>query len=315
MSEPVYVGVDVSKSRLDVATQPRGERQTFANEAEGFEALIAYLRPLQPVRVVLEATGGYQVPAASALAGAGLPVVVVNPRQVRHYARATGRLAKTDAIDAEVLADFAQAVRTEPRSLPDETARELMARMARRRQLSEMLTMERNRLPQAPESLRSDIRDHIAWLERDLRDLDRDLGARVRSSAVWREKDDLLQSVPGIGPTISCVLLADLPELGQLNRQQIAMLVGVAPLNCDSGQSSGRRHCWGGRAPVRSALYMAALVASRYNPVIRAFYQRLRQAGKAPKVALIACARKLVVILNTILKTRQPWCAVCAQTS
>lgn len=315
MVQPVFVGVDVSQAYLDVATQPRGERRTFANQAEGFDALIAHLRPLAPVRVVLEATGGYEVPAASALAAAGLPVVVVNPRQVRNYARATGRLAKTDAIDAEVLADFGQAIPLEIRPLPDPAARELRAHMGRRRDLSDMLTAERNRCTQAPESLRPSIRAHIAWLERQLRDLDRDLGERIRSSPVWREKDELLQTVPGIGPTISHVLLAHLPELGELNRQKIAMLVGLAPLNRDSGQSHGRRRCWGGRAPVRSALYMAALVASRHNPVIRDFYQRLRQAGKEPKVALIACARKLLVILNAMLKTQQPWNAVAAETS
>jgi len=315
MSEPVFVGVDVSKAGLDVATHPRGERRGFANTAAGFEALIAHLRPLQPVRVVLEATGGYQVPVATALAAAGLPVVVVNPRQVRDYARATGRLAKTDAIDAEVLADFAAAIRPEIRPLPDQTLRELNAQLSRRRQLSEMLTAERNRWAQASASVRPSLEAHIAWLEQAVRECDRDLDQRIRSSPVWRAKDDLLQSVPGIGPRIAHLLLADLPELGQLTRQKIAMLVGVAPLHRDSGQSRGRRRCWGGRAPVRSALYMAALVASRHNPVIRDFYQRLRQAGKEPKVALIACARKLLVILNAMLKNQQPWNAVGAATS
>ncbi len=307
MSEPVYVGVDVSKAHLDVARHPRGWRERFANDGEGIEALVRQVQGLQPACVVLEATGGYELAVVSALAAAGLPVVVANPREVRDYARATKRLAKSDALDAQVLADFAEGCKPPVRALPDATTRELQARLARRRQLSEMLTAERNRRLQVPASMRAGVEAHIAYLKRDLEDLDRDLTDLIRSSPAWREKEQLLRSVPGVGAVVSRVLLGSLPELGQLNRREIAGLVGVAPLNHDSGAYHGRRSCWGGRAHVRSTLYMAALVASRFNPVIRDFYQRLRQAGKAPKVALTACARKLLTILNAMMKTGQTW--------
>jgi transposase len=307
MLQPVYVGVDVCKTHLDVATNPRGLQQRFANDGEGIEALVGQVRGLEPVAVVLEATGGYELAVVSALAAGGLPVVVANPREVRDYARATKRLAKTDAMDAQVLADFAEGCKPPVRELPDATTRELQARLARRRQLSEMLTAERNRLSGLPASMRAGVEAHIAYLQRDLEDLDRDLTDLIRSSPVWREKEQRLRTAPGVGPVVSRVLLGGLPELGRLNRREIAGLVGVAPLNRDSGSYHGRRSCWGGRAHVRSALYMAALVASRFNPVIRDFYQHLREAGKPPKVALTACARKLLTILNAMLKTGQPW--------
>ena len=301
---PVFVGIDVSKDRLDVALRPTSDRWALANDEPGIARLVERLRGLSPTLIVLEATGGLAVPLTSAVAAAGLPVVVVNPRQVRDFAKATGKLAKTDALDAAVLAQFAEAVRPALRPLPDAATQALSALLARRRQLIEMLTAEKNRLGSALPPVRPGIRAHISWLERRLAALDADLAQAIRESPVWREKDDLLQSVPGVGPVLATTLLASLPELGTLTRQQIAALVGVAPLNRDSGAWRGKRRVWGGRAPVRAALYMSALVATRFNPVLRAFYQRLCAAGKAKKVALTACMRKLLTILNAMLKYR-----------
>jgi transposase len=255
--------------------------------------------------VVLEATGGLEAVLAAELAAAGVPVAVVNPRQVRDFARAMGKLAKTDALDAAVLARFAAAVRPAPRPLPDAAAVDLRALVARRRQLVEMLTAERNRLRAAPARLRPET--HVRFLRAALDDLDRDLGAAVRASPLWREAEDLLRSVPGIGPVVSATLLAELPELGTLGPKQLAALVGVAPLNRDSGARRGTRSVWGGRAGVRAALYMAALVGVRHNPPLRAFHARLRAAGKPPKVALIACMRKLLTTLNALLRHRTTW--------
>jgi transposase len=257
--------------------------------------------------VVLEATGGMEIPAASALAVLGVPVVVVNPRQVRDFAKSTGRLAKTDALDARVLAHFAEAVRPEPRPLPDEQARQLSALLSRRRQISEMLTAERNRLQSADSTVCRRLNVHIRWLERELSDIDNNLDEAIKASPLWRVKSDILKSVPGIGPVVSFTLLSELPELGQLNRKEIAALAGVAPLNRDSGTLAGRRTVWGGRARVRAALYMAALVASRYNPVIKDFYLRLCARGKPKKVALTACMRKLLLILNSMVKNKEKW--------
>jgi transposase len=306
----MYVGIDVSAERLAVALRPSGEAWTLPHRPEGIEELIRRLRKLSPSpeAIVLEAGGGFSEAVAAALGAEGLPVVVVNPRQVRAFARATGRLAKTDALDAQVLAHFAEAVRPQPRPLPDEQTRLLKALVRRRRQLVEMLTAERNRLRTAPEALHSRIEEHIAWLEEELRELDGDLGAQLRQSPLWQEKEQRLRSVPGVGPVLAATLLAELPELGRLNRCQIAALVGVAPLNRDSGQHRGVRTTWGGRSGVRAALYMATLVATRHNPVIRSFYRRLREAGKPKRVALVACMRKLLVILNTMLKHGHPWC-------
>ena len=261
----------------------------------------------QPAGLVLEATGGLEVPLASALAVAGIPVAVVNPRQVRDFAKATGRLAKTDAIDAQTLARFAEAVRPAPRPLPDEAAQAFSALLTRRRQLIEMLVAEQNRMQRAPRPIQPQIQAHVTWLKQQLAALDEDLTHRIQSTPIWREQEDLLRSVPGIGPVVSRTLLAELPELGTLTHKQIAALVGVAPLNRDSGTLRGRRTTWGGRAVVRAALYMSTLVATKHNPVIKVFYQRLRAAGKAPKVALVACMRKLVTILNAIVKHRTPW--------
>jgi transposase len=303
----LYIGIDVSKMTLEVAMRPKEERWKVGNDETGIEELTSQLLALCPTLIVLEATGGWEIPVTSALACKRLPVAVVNPRQVRAFAQATGKLAKTDEIDACVLAHFAQAVRPVPRPVPNEQFQALLALLSRRRQVVEMLTAEKNRLGTARQAVRRRIRAHIVWLEQELKALDDDLSQSIRTSPLWREKDDLLRSVPGVGRVVSFTLVAELPELGKLNRKQIAALVGVAPLNRDSGTLRGRRTTWGGRAQVRSALYMATLVATRYNPVIAAFYQRLCKAGKRKKVALIACMRKLLIILNTIVKHRTPW--------
>lgn len=305
-SASVFAGVDVSKAQLDIALRPEG-RFAVANDEAGIATVVERLRGVQPTVVVLEATGKLEVPLASALAAAGLPVAVVNPRQVRDFAKASGLLAKTDLLDAQILARFAEVMRPEPRPLADEQTQALAAILARRRQLIEMLTAEKNRLGAAPKPVRKSLRAHITWLEREVAHTDTDLAQAIRESPVWREKDNLLRSTPGVGPVLATTLLAGLPELGTLDRKQIAALVGVAPLNRDSGTLRGKRTIWGGRAHVRAVLYMAAVVASRCNPVIRAFYQRLRTAGKAKKVALTACMRKLLTILNAMMKHRTPW--------
>jgi transposase len=308
MSTPCYVGLDVAKATLEVATNRADltEWQT-ANDAAGIAALVARLRPLQPTLIVLEATGGYETAAVTALAVAGLPVAVVNPRQVRDFAKALGILAKTDTLDATVLVAFAERVRPTPRALPDDAHADLLALVTRRRQLVEMRTAELNRLATARPKLRPPVREHITWLERRIKDLDREISQLIEASPLWRTRDHLLQSTPGVGPQTSARLLVSLPELGQLTGREIAALVGVAPLNRDSGTRHGPRTTWGGRAPVRATLYMATLVATRHNPVIRTFYQRLRQAGKPPKVALVAAMHKLLTILNAIVKHQKPW--------
>ena len=308
----VFVGIDVAKATLDVALRPSGERWQVAHDARGIAALLQRLGAPSEALVVLEATGGYEQAVAAALASAGVAVVVANPRQVRDFARATGQLAKTDAIDAAVLALFAERVRPEPRPLPDEARQSLEALVTRRRQLIEMLIAEQNRLSHARRTVRRSLTDHIRWLERRLGGVDRDLDQAVRASPLWRAQDDLLQSVPGIGPITSRTLLAELPELGRLSRKEIAALVGVAPLARDSGTMRGRRTIWGGRASVRAVLFMAAAAATRWNPVIRTFYQRLRAAGKLAKVALTACMRKLLTIANAIMRSQSPWRAVTA---
>lgn len=301
------VGIDVSKATLDVAVRPTGQYWPVPHTDAGVHDLVVQLTRLRPSLVVLEATGGLETHLTGALAGAGLAVVVVNPRQVRDFAKATGKLAKTDAIDAHVLAHFAEAVHPTPRPLPDAQTRAIAALMARRRQLVAMLVAEKNRLRSASAPLRRRIQPHIVWLQRELKDLDKDLSDTLRQSPLWREQDQLLQSVPGVGPVLSLTLLAQLPELGTLNRKQIAALVGVAPLNRDSGTLRGKRTVWGGRATVRAALYMGALVATRWNSTLRIFYQRLCDKGKPKKVALTACMHKLLTILNAILKHRTPW--------
>ena len=314
-ASPVFAGIDVSKHRLDIALRPGSEPWSVPNDSAGIDELVGRLRAADPALTVLEATGGFETAAVAALAQADLPVVVANPRQVRDFARATGQLAKTDQIDAQVLALFAERVRPEVRPLPDEEARILDALLTRRRQVLQMLTAEKNRLGFAPKPVQPGIGKHIRWLERQLADVDGDLERRVQESPVWRAKENLLRSVPGIGPVVSRTLLAELPELGRLNRKEIAALVGVAPLARDSGTLRGRRMVFGGRASVRAALYMAALVASRRNPTIRAFYERLIARGKPPKVALTACMRKLLTILNAIARTERPWDPAFAENS
>ena len=305
---PCFIGIDVSKAELDVAARPSGETWRSANEVGALPALVARVRALAPTLVILEATGGFEHATVAALAAAGLPVVVANPRQVRDFGKATGQLAKTDRIDAALLALFGERLRPEPRPLKDAAAEALDALLARRRQLLEMLTAERNRLGFARAvAVRTSLQHHIRWLERQLADVDGDLEDAIEASPVWRATEDLLRSVPGIGPIVSRTLIGELPELGRLNRKQIASLVGVAPHARDSGTLRGKRMVWGGRAPVRAALYMSAIVASRHNPVIRAFYQRLRAAGKPAKVALTACMRKLLIILNAMLQNQSKW--------
>ena len=306
MSSLVFVGIDVSQARLDIAVRP-GAPFSIVHTESALATLVEQLRALSPTLIVLEATDGMEIPLTSALATAGLPVVVVNPRQVRDFAKASGRLAKTDALDAQVLAQFAEVMRPQPRPFPDAEARALAALLTRRRQLVELLTAEKNRLLSDAAPIRTRLRTHSTWLERELQHTNTALAEAIRQSPVWRDKDELLQRVPGVGPVVTSTLLASLPELGILTHKQIAVLVGVAPLNRDSGTLRGRRTVWGGRAQVRAVLYMSALVAARFNPVIRAFYQRLCRAGKAKKMALTACMRKLLVILNAMIKQRTPW--------
>ena len=307
----MFVGIDVAKAELVVSVLPGPERFTVTNDERGVRALVERLRALAPHLVVLEATGGYELLGVAALAAAALPVVVANPRQVRDFAKATGQLAKTDRIDADILARFADVVRPAVRALPDADAQELDALLARRRQLLEMLQAERNRLGQVfgrgKPLVKKSLKAHIAFLERELRIADADLSAMIRRSPAWRERDDLLRSVPGVGPVLATTLLAELPELGRLTRREVAKLVGVAPLSRDSGTLRGRRFVQGGRASVRAVLYMGALVATRRNAVIRAFYLRLLAAGKPKKLALVACMRKLLTILNTMARTHQRW--------
>jgi transposase len=311
MSTPCYVGIDVAKATLDVALAPADHApwQT-TNDAVGIATLVEYLRPRRPTLIVLEATGGYETAAVTALAVAGMPVAVVNPRHVRDFAKALGILAKTDRLDATVLAAFAERIRPTPRPLPDEAQADLLALVARRRQLVEMRTAELNRLGTTRRALQASVREHIAWLDRRIKDTDHEIRRLIEASPLWRTRDHLLQSTPGIGPQTSARLLASLPELGRLSGREIGALVGIVPLNRDSGTRQGARTTWGGRAPVRATLYMAALVATRHNPVIRTFYQRLRAGGKPAKVALVAAMHKLLTILNAILKHQTPWAPV-----
>jgi transposase len=311
--EAVVVGIDVAKAWLDVAIRPSGDQRRVGNDAAGIAEAVARLQTVGARVIVVEATGGYEAPLVAALGVAALPVAVVNPRQVRDFAKATGRLAKTDRLDAQVLAQFGEAVRPTPRPLPDEEAQALAALVERRRQVVAMRTAEENRLGATRVALvRERIQAHLAWLEAELQEVDEELRRRLRASPLWRARDDLLQSVPGIGPIISLTVLADLPELGRLSHGQIAALVGVAPLNRDSGTLRGRRTVWGGRRAVRTALYMGTLRATRCNPVIQAFYKRLLAAGKAKKVALVACMHKLLILLNAMLKHQTPWQAQAA---
>lgn len=305
--EALFVGIDVSQATLDVALRPGGASWQVANDGAGVSTLVERLRETSPTLVVLEATGGMELLAVSELALAGMPVVVVNPRQVRSFARAVGKLAKTDALDAHLLAQYGDALRPEPRPLPDEATRELESVVTRRRQLVDMRTAEQNRLRSAPQRLRPRIEAHIGQLEGYIADLDRELGEVLQSSPVWQTKERLLRSVKGVGPVLATTLLAQLPELGSLNRKQIAALVGVAPLNRDSGTWRGKRTCWGGRGDVRAVLYMATLSAVHSNPALTAFYQGLLKAGKLKKVALTASMHKLLLVVNAVMKTGVRW--------
>lgn len=305
-----YVGIDVSAAWLDVAVLAADGTvglSRASNDAAGAQQLVENLRSVGPALVVLEASGDLEVLISAALGAADFPVVVVNPRQVKEFARALGRLAKTDRLDARVLAEFAARVQPPVRALADSESRELKALVERRRQLNEMIVAEKNRLTRASGAVKRDIQEHIEFLRRRLKDVDGDLARAIQASALWRAKDDLLKSVPGIGPVTASLLIAELPELGRLDRRQIASLVGVAPFNRDSGTLRGRRTVWGGRRRVRAALYMSTLVATRHNPLIKAFYSRLVAAGKPPKLALTACMRKLLTIVNAILRNETPW--------
>jgi transposase len=306
LKEAVFVGVDISKERLDVAIVPGGV-QAFQNEVDGIKALTAVLQAERVELIVLEATGGFEIPLAAALSAAGLPVAVVNPRQVRDFAKGTGLLAKTDRLDAQVLARFGKAVQPKVKRPKDDETRALEETLTRRQQLIEMLVAEKNRLSRASGRPATDIRAHIGWLEKRLDRIDDDLKTQIKQSPIWREKDDLLQSVPGVGKVLSISLLANLSELGELDRKKIAMLVGVAPLNSDSGKSRGRRIIWGGRSDVRKNLFMATVSAIRCNPTIKKYFRRLRDAGKPGKVAVVACMRKLLVILNAMMRAGEPW--------
>lgn len=314
--DPLSIGIDVSKTTFVIATAPTGERWTSATGPTDIDALVTRLQGLAPTIVVVEATGGYERALVAACAAAGLPMAVVNPRQVRAFAHALGRTAKTDDIDADVLALFGARVQPAPRAIPDAATQALAALVVRRRQLIEMIGMERRRLEQAPPTGRitRDLRNHIRWLERRVADVDDDIGTAIQASPLWRVQEDLLRSVPGVGPITARTLLAELPELGTLDRRAIAALVGVAPMNCDSGQYRGQRHIWGGRATVRATLYMAAVSAARHNAHLAPFYRRLRTAGKPAKVALVATMRKLLTIMNALLKHQSRWNAEVAST-
>lgn len=303
----IFVGIDVSKAWLDIAVHEQEATFRASNDDAGIASLVERVKKLKPALIVLEPTGGFEMLVVAELTHAGLPAVVMNAKRVRDFARATGRLAKTDKLDAKVLAHFAATIRPPLRNLRSEEEGQLTALLTRRRQVLDMLTVEKNRLVTVRAKIRSDIEDHIQWLSNSLKELDKEIEDFVEGSPVWKEKDALLQSVPGVGRVTSATMLGMLPELGQLNRQQIAALVGVAPVNKDSGKKQGRRRVYGGRADVRSVLYMAALAAKKFNPVIKKFYERLIKNGKEKKVALTACMRKLLVILNAMLHSNQPW--------
>ena len=307
MNSEQFVGIDVSKSCLDVAIHKSDKVNQWNNDDSGIKKVIAFLKPLSVTLVVLEATGGYESLAASMLNASDLPVVVANPRHVRNFAKATGVLAKTDQIDARIIAHFASAVRPARRELKDEQTKLLAALNARRRQIVDMLAAEKNRLHTAPQANKKNIRQHIKWLENNLKQINKDIQKAIRESPIWHETDDIIRSYKGMGPVSSSTLLGDLPELGTLDRKKIAALVGLAPFNCDSGRYRGHRRIWGGRSHVRKTLFMAARSAIRFNPIIKAFYEKLRDAGKPHKVALTACMRKILITVNAMVKNRTYW--------
>lgn len=306
-AQALYVGIDVASKEHQVFVRPTGKQMAVANTPAGIDGLVTRLSKLKPALIVVEATGGLEVPLVWALHVAKLPIVAVNPRKVRAFAVADGTLAKTDKVDARLIAHFAEAMKPTLRPVPDEEAQEAGALLARHRQLVEMITAEKNRLQRSLPAIQVHIREHIAWLEEQKAEIDTDLGQRLEQDPKTKAEDALLRSVPGVGPHLARTIIIELPELGTLNRKEIATLVGVAPLNNDSGQRTGRRSIWGGRTSVRSALYLAAMAACRYNPVIRAFYKRLLQRGKLKKVALVACMHKLLTILNAMIATGSYW--------
>lgn len=302
------VGIDVAKSKLDIAVWETGEYWMEGNDEKGIAKLVKKLKELNPVLIVLEATGGLELPLVYELAYAKMPVAVVNPKRIRDFAKSIGQLAKTDKMDARIIARFAFAVRPEVRKLQSEEEERLTALVTRRRQVIEILTGEKNRLHSARLGMKERVERHIDWLNEELAELDQEIAKYIQQSPTWKEKNDILTGIPGVGPVTGATLLAYLPELGEINRQEIAALVGVAPVNKDSGRKHGKRRVFGGRAVVRSVLYMAALSASKFNPKIRVFYERLLGTGKEKKLALTACMRKLLVIMNAMVRDNSPWC-------
>jgi transposase len=307
MSQMNFVGIDVAKDSMEVAVYEGKEQWNFINDESGLTKLVTKMKKLFPHLIVLEATGGYEKTVTAELQSEGFPVAVVNPRQIRDFARSVGILAKTDILDAKVIAHFAAKIQPAPRILPTEEAKKMGAILMRRRQVITMLTAEKNRLHQAAPAVRKRVQTHVTWLEQELNDINKELKQMVQDDPEWKEKDEIIQSVPGVGPNMSFTLLADFPELGRLNRKQIAALGGVAPFNRDSGKMRGKRTIWGGRDIVRTATYMAAFVAVRCNPLLKSFFNRLIATGKPRKVALVACMRKLLCILNAMLKSRTTW--------
>lgn len=307
-TEENFIGIDVSKSSLDICIDPAGQMLHVAYDEEGISNIVNRLKKVCPTLIVIEATGGLEVRITTELAGEGLPVAVINPRQARDFAKATGKLAKTDQVDAAMLAAFARAIRPQVRPLKDTDTRALEDLVSRRRQLIDMRVQETLRLSTAGSvPLKKSLKKHIAWLDKRIAEIDSDLTKRLRNSEVWKAKDDLLQSIPGVGAVTTLTLLAKCPELGSLNRREIAALVGVAPLANDSGKHRGKRFVWGGRADVRAVLYMATISAIRCNDTIKEFSQRLKKTGKPPKVVIVACMRKLLIIMNAMLKNNTPW--------
>jgi len=306
-NEKKWIGIDVSGAELAAGVYPSGETKMFSYDPEGIYALITFISPFKPELIILEATGGLEAGVAAELYNAGLPVCIVNPRQVRDFAKSLGILAKTDNIDAVVLGRYGEAVKPPVRPMPSEEERAIKELVARRRQLIEMLVQEKNRYSRASKKMGLGIRKHLKWLEGRIKDIDKDLSETVKKSSIWSKKENILKSVPGVGDILSATLIADLPELGTLGKKEIAALVGVAPFNCDSGKMHGRRRVWGGRSNVRRVLYMSVISGLRCNSVIRAFYDKLVAAGKKAKVALTACMRKLLVILNAMVKNNQVW--------
>lgn len=302
-----FVGIDVAKDSMEVTVHESNEHWNFPNDKSGLAKLITKMKKLSPQLIVLEATGGYESTIAIELQSKGFPVAVVNPRQIRDFARSVGILAKTDILDAKVIAQFAAKIQPTPRILPTKAAKKLGAILIRRKQIITMLTAEKNRLQQADSVVRKRVKNHVTWLEKELNDVNKELGQMVQEDPEWKAKDEIIQSVPGVGPNLSITILSDFPELGILNRKQIAALAGIAPFNRDSGKMRGKRSIWGGRDIVRTATYMAAFVAIRFNPLLKSFFDRLINAGKPRKVALVACMRKLLCILNAMLKNRTTW--------